>query len=281
MNGRAAGTGYAPLDAGTHMRLSAAAADVAQGFAHHRAWRYLASEHVKNSYRRTVLGPWWLTAQSVLYVLGLAVVFGQLLKSPLHDFLPYVTVGYLTFVLLSGMVRSGMTVFTGNASLIKSTPQPLSSLVLRSVMIELIQFGHNAVMLLLLLALGLITPSVWLALVPLALVVILLNGVAVGLWLGILVARFRDIAPAVESVLQVIVFFVPVFYKASDLHGSRALLLQWNPFTYFIDFLRSPLLGTRPTLGTLAGVGAFTAANLAVSTVAFSRLRSRLPYWVS
>jgi ABC-type polysaccharide/polyol phosphate export permease len=74
-------TAYAPLDAGPLERLRAAGADVAEGFARHRAWRYLASEHVKNSYRRTVLGPWWLTAQSALYVTGLAFLFGQLLHA--------------------------------------------------------------------------------------------------------------------------------------------------------------------------------------------------------
>ncbi|MCW2573524.1 MAG: transporter permease [Frankiales bacterium] len=281
MTARADWTAYAPLDAGPAEQLRAAFTDLREGFGRHRAWRYLAAEHVKNSYRRTVIGPWWLTAQSALYVVGLAAVFGQLSHVPLKSFLPYVAVGFLSFALLSGLTRAGASIFISQAGAIKSTRQPLSGFVLRSVTIELIQFGHNIVILVMLLAAGFITITPWLAFAPLALFVMLANGLAGGLWLGPAVARFRDIGPLIDSVLQVIVFFTPVFYRASDLHGSRSLLVAWNPFTYLIDFFRSPVLGHAPGLGTVVGTTVFTLANLVLAVVVFSRTRSRLPYWVS
>src|SRR5437764_967055 len=206
-------TAYAPLDASPWRRFKAAKGDVVEGILRHHGWRYLAREHVKNSYRRTVLGPWWLTAQSVVYVVGLAVVFGQLLNQPLRQFLPYVAVGYITFVLLAGLLRSGANVFTANGGTIKSTRQPLSSLVFRSVTIELIQFGHNILIVFAFVVGGMIKVTPWMAFAPLALAVILLNGLAAGLWLGSTVARFRDLGPAVDSILQVLVFFTPIFYK--------------------------------------------------------------------
>jgi ABC-type polysaccharide/polyol phosphate export permease len=274
-------TAYAPLDATVYVRLRAAAADVAEGFRRHQAWRYLAAEHVKNSYRRTMIGPWWLTTQSAMYVLGLAFVFGQLLNAPLKSFLPYVAVGFLSFSLLSGLTRSGATVFTSQAAIIKSTRQPLSSLVLRMVTIELIQFGHNIVIVLLFFLGGLISVTPWLVLAPVALLVILLNGLAAALWLGPVVARFRDTGPLVDSLLQVIVFFTPIFYKATDLRGAQAVLIGLNPFTYLIDFFRAPVLGARPSLATVVGTAAFTLVNLVIGVGVFSHVRSRLPYWVS
>ena len=274
-------TAYAALDASPLHQLRAASADVVEGLHRHRAWRYLATEHVKNSYRRTVLGPWWLTAQMAVYVTGLALVFSQLLGTKISTFLPYVAVGYLGFALMSGLVRSGSTVFVTQAGVIKSTRQPLAGLVLRAVTIELIQFGHNAVIVLAFLALGLLSPSVWLLLAPLSVAVILVNGVLLGLWLGPTVARFRDVAPGVESVLQVAIFFTPVFYKKSDLKGAQGALIGWNPFTYFIDLLREPVLGYHPTFATVVGTGAFTLVNLVLALAIFSRSRSRLPYWLS
>ena len=193
-------TAYAPLDAGPLHQLRAASADLVEGLRRHRAWRYLAVEQVKNSYRRTVLGPWWLTAQMAVYVTGMAFVFSQLLGSKINTFLPYVALGFLGYAMLSGLVRSGANVFVGQAGVIKSTRQPLTSLVLRAVMIELIQFSHNAAIVLVFFAVGLITPSVWLLLAPLALGVILLNGVLIGMWLGPTVARFRDVAPGIDSI---------------------------------------------------------------------------------
>lgn len=272
---------YAPLDASLAVQLRAAGADLRDGLRRHQGWRYLASEQVKNSYRRTVLGPWWLTAQQAIYVAGLALVFGQLFHQNLKSFLPYVAVGFLVYVLLIGLLRNGANVFVGQADLIKSTRQPLSSLVFRSVMVELIQFGHNAVISLLFFAFGFITPSFWLFLVPLALLVILLNGVLLGLWLGPVVARFRDVSPAIDSVLQVIIFFTPIFYRASDLTGIRGSLITWNPFTPFINLFRDGVLGEAPGLATVVGAAVYTLLDAVLALVLFTRVRSRLPYWVS
>jgi ABC-2 type transport system permease protein len=274
-------TAYAPLDAAAWTKLSAAAGDVQEGLRRHAGWRYLAAEHVKNSYRRTVLGPWWLTAQQAVYVAGLAFVFSQLFHQDLRTFLPYVAVGFLSYVLLLGLLRDGANVFVGAAGSIKSTRQPLTSLVLRNVMIQLIQFGHNAVITLVFFFIGYVEPRFWLLLAPVALLLILINGVLVGLWLGPVVARFRDVAPAIDSVLQVIIFFTPIFYRASDLTGVRGTLIRWNPFTPFIDFFRDCVLGARPTLHAVVGASFYTVVDLSLAVVVFSRTRSRLPYWVS
>jgi ABC-type polysaccharide/polyol phosphate export permease len=222
-----------------------------------------------------------LTAQQALYVSGLAFVFSQLFHQQLKTFLPYVSVGFLAYVLLLGLLHTGANVFVTHAGTIKSARQPLTSLVLRNAMIELIQFGHNAVITLVFFAVGFVHVSLWLALVPLALIVILINGVLLGLWLGPTVARFRDVSPAIDSVMQVMVFFTPIFYKTSDLHGARGAIIRWNPFTPFIDLFRDCVLGQRPGALSLIGVGAYTAINTILAVVVFARSRSRLPYWVS
>jgi ABC-2 type transport system permease protein len=281
MGGSPDWTSYAPLDAGALTALRAAGADVREGLRRHHGWRYLAQEHVRNSYRRTVLGPWWLTAQQALYVSGLAFVFSQLFHQQLKTFLPYVSVGFLAYVLLLGLLHTGANVFVTHAGTIKSARQPLTSLVLRNAMIELIQFGHNAVITLVFFVVGFVHVSLWLALVPLVLIVILINGVLLGLWLGPTVARFRDVSPAIDSVMQVMVFFTPIFYKTSDLHGARGAIIRWNPFTPFIDLFRDCVLGQRPGALSLIGVGAYTAINMILAVVVFARSRSRLPYWVS
>lgn len=274
-------TAYAPLDASLWTQLRAAGADVGESLRRHHGWRYLAAEQVKNSYRRTILGPWWLTAQQAVYVAGLAFVFSQLFHQQLREFLPYVSVGFLSYVLLLGLLRDGAGVFVGQAGVIKSTRQPLTSLVLRNVMVQLIQFGHNAVITLVFFAVGYVHFRIWLLMAPVALLAILLNGVLLGLWLGPVVARFRDVAPAIDSVLQVLIFFTPIFYRASDLSGVRGTLIRWNPFTPFIDFFRDCVLGVEPSFAAVAGVCLYTLIDLILAGIVFTSSRSRLPYWVS
>jgi ABC-type polysaccharide/polyol phosphate export permease len=274
--------GYAPLDASMGARVRAAAGDVAEGVRRWRSWTYLAVEQMKNRYRRTVIGPWWLTLETAAYVFGLAILFGAIFHQPLDEFVPYVGAGFIGYTLLAGLTRQAADVFVDNATTLTSTRQPLSVLVLRAVMVELLQFGHNLVILGAFVAVGIVPISLKLVLVVPAVMIILLNGLALGLWLGPTVARFRDVGPFVTSILQVMMFFTPVFWHVDEIHpDSRNALIGWNPFAYLLDLFRDPLLGDFPSAQIWTGVVGVTAVNVMLAFWVFARSRSRLPYWVS
>lgn len=279
---RASWTGYAPIDASIRVQFAAALADVREGLRRWRNWSYLAVESVKNRYRRTVLGPWWVTLQMGVYIIGIGVVFGHLLRTDLRTFLPYVAVGFIVFNLLAGLTRAGVEVFVKGSSTLRGTRQPLSNLVLRDVAIEFIHFAHNIVLFFPFVVAGYvpISPRMLIALPVVA--VIAVNGLFVGLWLGPAVARFRDVEPLVNSFLGVIIFFSPVFYRLDDLSsGVRNALLAWNPFTYLICAFRAPLIGDPLEAPFYVGTAIVTLINVTIGVIAFTRSRSRLPYWVA
>jgi len=274
--------GYAPLDASMAIRTTAALGDVAEGLRRWRSWSYLAVEAVKNQYRRTVIGPWWLTLQTAAYVVGLAVLFGAIFHQPLDDFIPYVAGGFIGYTLLAGLTGKGADVFVNNSSTLLSTRQPLSMLVFQTVCVELLQFAHNLLIVVAFIAFGLVPLSPLLLLVLPAVLAMTINGVAIGLWLGPTVARFRDVGPFVASVLQVMMFFTPVFWRVDEIDsGSRGALVGWNPFGYLLGLFRDPLLGHAPSAATWLGVVAVTGLNVLIAVWVFTRTRSRLAYWVS
>ena len=89
-------------------------------------------------------------------------------------------------------------------------------------------------------------------------------GLFLGLWLGIAVARFRDLQPFVNSILGVAIFFCPVFYQLDSLSsGIRNVLLVWNPFTYLIMAFRAPLLGEPLLWSYYVGSAIVTVINVA------------------
>jgi ABC-2 type transport system permease protein len=264
------------------VRSAAALGDLTEGLRRWRSWSYLAVESLKNQYRRTVIGPWWLTIQTAAYVAGLAVLFGAIFHQPLREFVPYVAGGFIGFTFLAGLTRTGAEIFVNNSSVMRSTRQPLSMLVLKAVAVELLLFAHNMIIVVGFLVMGLVPLSLPLLLVIPAVLVAIVNGIAVGLWLGPTVARFRDVGPFVNSILQVMIFFTPIFWRVDSLHAdSRTALVGWNPFTYLLDLFRDPLLGGSWQLSTLVGSGLITLTNVVLAVVVFSRTRSRLPYWVS
>jgi ABC-2 type transport system permease protein/lipopolysaccharide transport system permease protein len=123
-----------------------------------------------------------------------------------------------------------------------------------------------------------LTPKALIAVPIIALIAV--NGCLMALWLGPAVARFRDVDPFVASILQMLVFFTPIFYRAKDL-GPRSAVIRWNPLTYVLGSLRDPLIGAPLVPRNYLIFGAITVFNIVVGLLVFSRSRSRIAYWIA
>lgn len=272
---------YAPLDATYRVRFQAAVADVVEGLRRWRLWSYLALDDIRNSYRRTVVGPWWITLQTVIHITFLALLFSAVFHRSLREFMPYVGTGYIVFGFLRGMTSFSADVFVARRSIVVSHRQPLSVLVLHGIAVEILQFLHNIVIVVVFAAFGTLTLNLRSLLILPATVLMVVNGALLGLWLGPVVARYRDASPVVGSIVQLLSFFTPIFWTVDSVRGQhRAFLLDWNPFYFFLETFRAPLLGTRVAFA-FGGVLIITLANLLAALVVFVNTRSRVPYWVS
>ncbi|MHB1166213.1 MAG: ABC transporter permease [Candidatus Nanopelagicales bacterium] len=270
------------------LQVEAPRGTVGDGLANIRAagsqrpiWWGLTWAAITSQYRRTYLGPWWLTARMLVFVLGLTILFGILFKQDLSTFLPYVASGYVCFTWMTGMILLGSTSLVAASSQIKSTPGPLSIYAYRAMASQTIQFGHDALVIVVVL-LAFRPPITWtVVLLPLAVAAIVVNGLFVGLWLGPTVARFRDVGPMVQSIVQVLFFFTPIFWIPSQLTvDQRIALSAWNPLAYLLEFFRAPLLGTPLAWWTVAGVAAITLVNVLVGLLVFSRNLNRIAYLI-
>jgi ABC-type polysaccharide/polyol phosphate export permease len=272
--------GYSPLNATLSTQLRAGLLDVTDGLKAWRSWTYLALQTIKSQYRRTVLGPWWLTLQTAAYVIGLGVIFSHILNTSLKGFLPYVAVGFIGYTFLTGLARAGSASFVAAAGAIQSARQPLSTYVFRDAMVQVVQLAHNLLIFVVFLAMGLVPVTVKCLLALPVILLIVVNGCLMALWLGPAVARFRDIDPFVAAVLQMLVFFTPVFYRPADL-GDRDVLVHWNPLTYLLESLRDPLINAPLDAKNYVVFAGITVFNLIVGLLVFSRSRSRIAYWIA
>lgn len=256
-------------------------ADIAAGLKRWPIWWTLTWQATRSQYRRTYLGPWWITLQQVIFVAGLSLLFGFLLKQDLKTFVPYVTVGFIAFTWMTGMLQGGATCIVDNGASIKTTPGPLSIYALKNFASNTIQFAHDSIVIVAVLIIFQVHVTWTIVLVPLALIIIAINGIAIGLWLGPVCARYRDVGQLVTSLTRILFFFTPVFWVTTDLGNAQiAALAGWNPLAYFLTFLRAPLLGEDLTIATIIGTISFTAANCLIALVHFGRTRDRLAYWL-
>jgi len=108
---------------------------------------------------------------------------------------------------------------------------------------------------------------------------VVLNGTIVSFSIGIISARFRDIPQLIASIVQILFFLTPVFWKPESLKG-HAYITDFNPFFHLLEIVRAPLLGNLPSTTSYLAVMLLTLINLAIASAFFSRFRARIAYWI-
>jgi ABC-2 type transport system permease protein/lipopolysaccharide transport system permease protein len=234
---------------------------------------------VRQRYRRSVLGPFWITISMGVMVAALGLLYGRIFGLELADYLPHLSCGFVIWGLLSGLVLDGAKAFISSENLLRQLGAPLSIYVYRVVWTNLITIAHNVWIIAVVLLWFQVLPG-WEVLWTLpALLLILFNGLWVGLLMGMLSARFRDIPMIVGSIVQVMFFITPVIWKPSMLPG-RALFLDLNPFYHFLEIMRAPMLGSQPNLENWLAALLITIIGWCVTLVFYTAYRWRLAYWV-
>src|SRR5665647_2124143 len=107
-----------------HQRRVRALADLAEGMARWRLWFHLGWSDILQRYRRSVLGPFWLTASMAIMVLSLGVLYGELFKVKLSEFIPFICVGLIIWGFISSILIEGGSVFTAHELFIKQIRLP-------------------------------------------------------------------------------------------------------------------------------------------------------------
>lgn len=264
---------------GSGSAISLAITDIVLGASLWRLWGRLGWNDILQRYRRSLLGPLWLTASMAIMVIALGVLYAELFRVPVNSLLPFLCVGLLVWTLLASFLTEGGSLFTGSEAYIKQIRLPYSVYIYRSCWSKFIIFLHNAIIYLGVLFYFKIWPgAVGLLAIP-GLLCVLLNGAAVSLCIGMVSARFRDIPQLVISFMQIVFFVTPIFWTPDQLKG-RAFVLDFNPFYHLVEVVRSPLLGALPSATTYWAVLLITVLNVSFALVFFARFRSRIAYWV-
>jgi ABC-2 type transport system permease protein len=271
-------------DAAQSKTFRRAVADLTEGFGLHQLWLHLGWQDIKQRYRRSLLGPIWITIATGTTAVAMGALYSKLFHLKLSEHLPYVTLGLIIWGLISASILEGAEVFVANEGLIKQLPTPLSVHVYRMVWRQALLFAHNIVIYVII---AMIYPKPWswadLSVIP-ALALIMLNCIWASLVFGIIGTRFRDIAPLLNSVVQLLFFMTPIIWNAQTLAQQGASrwgkIVELNPLLHYLDIVRAPLLGAQQELRHWIVVIVLTVIGWILAAFAMRQYRSRVPYWV-
>ena len=202
-----------------------------------RVWSILGWQEVRQRYRRSILGPFWLTLSTGVMIIAMGPLYGRLLGQDVSSYLPYLAVSLVLWQLLANLTTESRQAFIAAEPYIKNLKLPLLVHVLRVIWRNLIIFAHNLLIVVIVYAIA--APAMgWHVLrFPLALGVLLTNALWLGLFLGLLCARFRDIPQILPALFKSHSFLLRCSGRPkcwAEMRGPRSIT-RFSTFSKWCD----------------------------------------------
>lgn len=241
----------------------------------------LGWQDIKQAYRRSVIGQFWITLGMAVQITAMGIVFGAIFGAQDKDYIPFLAVSVVIWTFITTTINDGAKAFISSEALIKQLNVPPYVYVFRVIWRNIIIFGHNAILLpFVLIIFSMSVGASFLLIIP-GLIILIGNLTWIVALIGIMSARFRDLPLIVSSALTIAFFVTPVMWYPELLPADRAhILLGLNPFYHLLQIVRLPILGGSPTFENWILSSALLAVGAAITYWVFSKFSKQIPFWV-
>ena len=240
----------------------------------------IARNEIKYKYRRSTLGPFWITISQAIYIGALGLVFGKLFQLRDVNFLPFLTAGMLLWSFTTGcLTESAAVVLNRKGELLDGSGNPLS-FVLQIVFRNGIIFLHHIIVFVIVAIVFSVKPG-WgtVLFLPIGFALLIANVFWMSAFLALLIPRYRDLDPLVTSAIQICFFVTPIMWHPSLL-GEHEKWVNLNPFFHLLQVIRSPVLGEGIPLLSLGISAGLLVIGFGLFYLLLSRVSPRLTYWI-
>jgi lipopolysaccharide transport system permease protein len=266
-------------DMSSRGRLRQALADVVDGTVLWRLGLTLGWLDIKLRYRGSILGPFWLTISTGVWIGSMGAWYSILFHQDARPYLPFLALSLVLWTAISGLVSDACNTFLQSEGTIRSVRMPFFVHAVRVVVRTVIGLAHNIPVVLVVFALFNRWPGAGALWCLPGFALWTLDAVAACIALGTLCARFRDIPPIVGSIMQIAFFITPIMWKPEQL-STHPWFLRLNPFNALLNVVRVPLLGDPLSLHTWYAALLYSGAFCVLTSLLFVRVRGRLAFWV-
>lgn len=232
-------------------------------------------------YKQTILGPIWFFIQPVLTTLMYFLIFGTLANIS-TDEVPkplFYLAGVTCWSFFSESLIKTSDTFIANTNIFGKVYFPRLVIPLSIVISNLIRFVIQLILFLLAWGYYLfftdfkVEPNLTLLLLPLLLLLMALQSLALGIIFSALTTKYRDLRFLLTFGVQLLMFATPVVYPLSLASAKYKWLILANPFTSVIETFRYAFTGSGTfSWGALGYSSGVTLLILVVGILIFNRV---------
>ena len=250
--------------------------DIFRALASFRVWLRIAAYDFALEHRRRKLGLLWEPLQTIAWVGGLYMVFGnERGDNPLS----YLLAGVIGWRFISSIINNGAMIFSQHRGYLFNLSNPATGYLLLRLFYHMIVWSLNIIVIVAFALLAGLHLGVNTLFLPLAVVLYAWSGLWCLMLLGCFGARFPDVAPACQTATRLLFFMTPIFWAPGS-HELRTLLATYNPFTYYLEIFRAPLMGQAPSMEAFAVVIVVSTLGTVAALAVFNHTRNAITYWL-
>ncbi|MGE0054340.1 MAG: ABC transporter permease [Hyphomicrobium sp.] len=245
------------------------------------AWLYSAWVIFLIKYRKTTLGPLWIMIGPAMFILVLGELFRNVAANSNDMFVPHLAAGLVFWNYVSSIVTTAPRLYVHNRPALLHGAVNHFNIILKVICSALIVLAHQLVIVIGVMILHRVAPTASLILLIPAAALALVHSVWVLIVLGILGARYRDLAEVVEMMMRIAFLATPIIWMVGD-HGRGSvvgLYLALNPFYHVIEPLRGAIIGTPISPWSWVVSTAIAIIGVALATTMYRRFRHLVVLW--
>ncbi len=263
----------------TETLASVFSAEVIAGFRAWPVWMILGWDDIRQRYRRSVIGPFWITLSMGIFILLLGVIYSRLFQTDVRIYIPFLSSGFIIWGFISQTTNESCMAFSEASRIIKQIKLPYSIYVLRVAWRNLIVLAHTIVIFIPVAIVFRVAPTSATFLVVPGLFFVLINMIWAGTVLAVLSTRYRDITPIVATGVQIAMFCTPIMWPKTSL-GDASIIAEINPLYHLIELVRAPLLGTAPELRSWLIAAGLAVVGCSLAVLLIVRKSRRVVFWL-
>ena len=203
------------------------------------------------TYKQTIMGPLWFFVQPLLTTFTFMIIFGNIAKIS-TDGLPqmvFYMAGITLWNYFAECLNKTATVFKDNASIFGKVYFPRLIMPLSIVVSNLVRFGIQFFLFLLVWGYYLVKgsnmhPNIYLLLIPYLVLLMALIGLGAGMLISALTTKYRDLIFLLTFGTQLLMYATPVIYPMSNLPAKYAWLIKANPLSTIVETFRYAFTGS-------------------------------------
>jgi lipopolysaccharide transport system permease protein len=255
--------------------------DLRDGLAHWRIWVLLGWQDIRIRYRRSVIGPFWITLSTGVMVATMGFLYGTLFKIELTTYYPYLASGLIVWTYISTLICEGVDAFTSNAHFIKQIKLPYTVYPLRLFVKNNIIFFHNLLVFVPIAVIFHLHSSIVYSIILLMNIVLLnLTFFPFVFILCILGTRYLDFKQITLSLITILFLLTPIMWMPSMLPERMDYLAEYNPIFQWVNLIREPMTGHLPDPFTYVYLLIFGLTGYFLMFLLLWRTRHRIAFWV-